>query len=128
MDSSDSDSYAGSATSIAADRDTGEARVVELIESAFDPLPLDRAIVVETQHSGLLNADAKDISQLKAQLDECAASSAENMLRMQALVKKIGANVEWLNARVKGLEAKAKAAIPIEYAQAESKVVFREDV
>lgn len=126
-DSSDGESYAGSALSVAANQNTVENKVIEQIDSAFDPLPLDRPIVVETQHSGLLNADTQDILKLKQKADEQAADAAEKALNMKLLVKKISSNLEWLDSRVGALESKVKRAIPIEYAQAESKVVFKED-
>lgn len=126
-DSSDGESYAGSAVSVAANQDTIENKLIERIDNAFDPLPLDRPIVVETQHSGLLNADTQDLLQLKQKVDELATDASEKAVNMKLLVKKIASNLDWLDTRVGALESKVKRAIPIEYAQAESKVVFKED-
>lgn len=128
MESSDDDeSYAGSAESIAAERERGDAQVVTAIQTAFDPLPLDRAIVVEAQRSGLLNSVAHDMQRLNAEADELCARMPAQLAKMQSLVKKTEANLTWLQNRTEALAKKKKSTDPIEYMQAESKIIYGED-
>ena len=128
MDSSDDESYAGSAASIAAERDRGDAQVVTAVQQAFDPLPMDRAIVVEAQHSGLLNAVSQDLLRLTSEAEGLCAERTAQLAAMNSLVKKTEANLDWLLARTDALAKKKKGSNPIEYAQAESKILDNEDL
>lgn len=125
--SSDTDSYVGSAASVSAIEESGELKVIEAVQNAFNPLPLDRAIVIEAQHSGVLNALTKDLLILKQEAQTLAADNASKASQVQSLLKKTEQNIEWLTSSLAQLEEKVKRRLPIEYAQAESKIIWREE-
>lgn len=119
---SDTDSYAGSAASIAVIQETSEVKLAEQIEKAFDPLPLDRALVVETRHSALINALNHDLIRLKQDAQGLCEESSLDHAKWLSLLKKTEANVDWLRTRVAQLASREKAAAPIEYEQANMSV------
>lgn len=119
---SDSDSYAGSAASIAFIQETSEVKLAEQIEKAFDPLLLDRALVVETRHSALLNSVSRDLIRLKEEAQELCKESSRDHAKWVSLLKKTEANVDWLKSRVSQLASRERADAPIEYEQANMRV------
>lgn len=123
MDSdAESSSYAGSAASIASAEEFSINDLVNQIESAFDPMPLDRALVIETKLSGLINAAMRDLEELTMQAIDRVGPVKEQAARGKELVKLILADLEWIETHIAALQSKVRMAHPIEYSKAKEHV------
>lgn len=121
-DTSDSDSYAGSAASVASDVDGPEIAVIDAIESAFDPMRFDKIIAVEARHSGLLNAEKLDLQDAVAQAEVIVRESPDLYQRCDELMQRTVQNLDWLEAHISELDERIKRMYPIERAQAEEEI------
>jgi hypothetical protein len=86
---------------------------------AFDPSPLDTAIAVQAQTSGMLHAKANELDALyheaSARLAELSKTFAEGV----KVSKKVVRDLEWAQRHIKLLTRTARNACPIEYVEAE---------
>lgn len=128
--SSQSSSYAGSAVSESpadiADHLHNQPLVhmqqlAQRVEQAFDPTPLDHAVAVQAQTSGMVHGKTLELEQVRAQaverLQETRAKLNQGLRVAQTLVS----DLEWTQKRLSYISRKAKARFPIEYAQANDK-------
>lgn len=123
--SSDSESYAGSAASIAAIEESSEHRVAEELVAAYDPMPLDRALVIQARLSGMLHAQTGELNRLAEQAKERLPEMKIRAQEGKELIKRIQANVAWLQSQVALLNAGASSNLPIEFAAATDRVKRR---
>lgn len=117
-DSESLSSYAGSGEDLTDEEASPVAYLDEAFANAFDPNKLDRAIAIQAQTSGLLNAKSKEIQTLQAEvverLNELKTIFAEGMKN----AKNVQKDLDWIHKRVNQLSREAKAKYPIEYAKA----------
>jgi hypothetical protein len=111
-------SYAGSGEDLTDEEASPVSYLDEAFANAFDPNKLDRAIAIQAQTSGLLNAKSKEIQNLQAEvverLNELKTVFAEGMKN----AKNVQKDLDWIHKRVKQLSREAKAKYPIEYTKA----------
>lgn len=118
----ESSSYAGSAASISSTEEFSINDFVTQVEAVFDPLPLDRALVIEAQLSGLTNSAVRDLEELTEQAIELVPQSKETAARGKELVRLISADLDWIDHHLTALSEKVRMAHPIEYSAAKEKI------
>ncbi|KAK6503685.1 hypothetical protein TWF481_008688 [Arthrobotrys musiformis] len=114
-----SSSYAGSAADEFEDgsMETNDLVTVltDRLVAAFDPIPLDRSLVVQAQTSGLLNAKTRELMELQALAQKRLAETRANFLDGMKVAKKVKGDLEWLQKKTDALKAKAEQRYPVEY-------------
>ncbi|RVD85170.1 uncharacterized protein DFL_003501 [Arthrobotrys flagrans] len=114
-----SSSYAGSAADEFEDgsMETNDLVTVltDRLVAAFDPIPLDRSLVVQAQTSGILNAKTRELMELQAMAQKRLAETRANFLDGMKVAKKVKGDLEWLQKRTDALKAKAEQRYPVEY-------------
>ncbi|EKD17728.1 uncharacterized protein L3040_008085 [Drepanopeziza brunnea f. sp. 'multigermtubi'] len=121
-----SGSYAGSASG---DYDgTSSTNGVDMQEymqdrfaGAFDPLPLDRTLAVQTQTSGLLNAKHRELLELQQLAQQRLARSRARLAEGYQDAKEVKRDLEWTQKHVSTLKTKASRKHPKEYKQARAR-------
>lgn len=121
-ESSDSDSYAGSAASIAAIEESSEHRVAEELVAAYDPLPLDRALVIQARLSGILHAQTGELNKLVQQVKERLPQVKERAQEGKELIKRIQSDIAWLQSQMATLNNVIGSNFPVEFAAATDRV------
>lgn len=122
-DTSDTDSYAGSAASVAAEENTAERQITEKINSAFDPMRFDKSIALEARHSGLLNAERIDLQTLVTEISGIQKEYTALQQNYEETVQLTTQNLDWLDAHISDLNDKVRRKYPIEHALAEESVL-----
>lgn len=122
-DTSDTDSYAGSAASVASDVAGAEVAIAAAVERAFDPMPFDRTIALEARHSGLLNAEQGDLAAAVARAEAVARECADVYARYDETMQRTLQNLAWLETHIREVDERVKRMYPIERAQAEEQVM-----
>ncbi|CAL3963272.1 hypothetical protein PZA11_000940 [Diplocarpon coronariae] len=89
--------------------------------SAFDPLPLDRTLAVQTQTSGLLNAKHRELLELQQLAQQRLAKSRARLTEGYQDAKEVKRDLEWTQKRVSTLKTKASRKHPKEYKQARAR-------
>ncbi|RFU29114.1 hypothetical protein B7463_g7250, partial [Scytalidium lignicola] len=124
--SATSSSYAGSAsgeyesTTSASGVDMHEY-MQERFAGAFDPLPLDRTLAVQTQTSGLLNAKQRELMELQALAQSRLAKSRARLAEGYKDADEVRRDLEYTQKRVSNLKSKASRKHPKEYKQARAR-------
>lgn len=87
------------------------------IEAAFDPTPLDHAIAVQAQTSGMVHSKNVELEQMVEQavdrLAELRSKFSKDIQAAQMLVQ----DLDWAQKRITYLSRKAKSRFPIEYTE-----------
>ncbi|KAF3917579.1 hypothetical protein AA313_de0203763 [Arthrobotrys entomopaga] len=115
-----SSSYAGSAAD-EFDVDGGMATedlvgvLTERLVAAFDPIPLDRSLVVQAQTSGMLNAKNRELMELQALAAKRLTETRANFLDGMRVAKQVKNDLEWLQKKTDALKVKAEQRYPVEY-------------
>ncbi|EGX45843.1 hypothetical protein TWF173_007126 [Orbilia oligospora] len=114
-----SSSYAGSAADEFEDGSMETNDLVSVLTdrlvAAFDPIPLDRSLVVQAQTSGMLNAKTRELMELQAMAQKRLAETRANFLDGMKVAKKVKGDLEWLQKKTDALKAKAEQRYPVEY-------------
>ncbi|KAK6527796.1 hypothetical protein TWF694_004776 [Orbilia ellipsospora] len=115
-----SSSYAGSAAD-EYDVDGGMATedlvgvLTERLITAFDPIPLDRSLVVQAQTSGMLNAKNRELMELQVLAAKRLSETRANFLDGMRVAKQVKTDLEWLQKKTDALKVKAEQRYPVEY-------------
>ncbi|KAK9373572.1 uncharacterized protein V1513DRAFT_426411 [Lipomyces chichibuensis] len=129
---SSTSSYAGSDAETVEETEEFSASeyVTDKILQAFDAMLLDRAVVVQAQSSGLLNAKARELHQLQelatTRLQQTRISYTEGM----KVVREVQKDLKWVQRHVDVLKKKISAKHPEEYSEARElipEIIERED-
>ncbi|KAK9386843.1 hypothetical protein V1515DRAFT_580539 [Lipomyces mesembrius] len=129
---SSTSSYAGSDAETVEETEEFSASeyVTDKILQAFDAMLLDRAVVVQAQSSGLLNAKARELQQLQelatTRLQQTRLSYTEGM----KVVREVQKDLKWVQRHVDVLKKKIYAKHPEEYSEARElipEIIERED-
>jgi hypothetical protein len=121
-----SSSYAGSASdeysSIRTAPRAGASSGVDLaalltdrLESAFDPIPLDRSLASQAKTSGALNAKTRELLELQAQAQRRLAGTRANFAEGMRAAREVKGDLEWVQKRVTALNARTERNYPVEY-------------
>jgi hypothetical protein len=89
--------------------------------SNFDPIPLDRAMVVQAQTSGLMNAKHRELLELQKQAQARLAKTRERFGDGLRDAREVHADLEWTQKKVTALKTKASRKHPKEYTQARAR-------
>ncbi|KAK9249565.1 hypothetical protein V1506DRAFT_526348 [Lipomyces tetrasporus] len=117
---SSTSSYAGSDAETVPEEEEFSASdyVTDKILQAFDAVLLDRAVVVQAQSSGLLNAKARELQQLQelagTRLQQTRLSYTEGM----KVVREVHKDLKWVQRHVDVLKKKISTMYPEEYSEA----------
>ncbi|KAK9313633.1 hypothetical protein V1524DRAFT_435586 [Lipomyces starkeyi] len=129
---SSTSSYAGSDAETVEETEEFAASeyVTDKMLQAFDAMLLDRAVVVQAQSSGLLNAKARELQQLQelatTRLQQTRISYTEGM----KVVREVQKDLKWVQRHVDVLKKKISAKHPEEYSEARElipEIIERED-
>ncbi|KAK9237634.1 hypothetical protein V1525DRAFT_403333 [Lipomyces kononenkoae] len=129
---SSTSSYAGSDAETVTETEDFSASeyVTDKILQAFDGMLLDRAVVVQAQSSGLLNAKARELEQLQelasTRLQQTRISYTEGM----KVVREVQKDLKWVQRHVDALKKKVSEKYPEEYSEAREiipEIIERED-
>ncbi|KAK9329064.1 hypothetical protein V1520DRAFT_344366 [Lipomyces starkeyi] len=129
---SSTSSYAGSDAETVEETEEFAASeyVTDKMLQAFDAMLLDRAVVVQAQSSGLLNAKARELQQQQelatTRLQQTRISYTEGM----KVVREVQKDLKWVQRHVDVLKKKISAKHPEEYIQARElipEIIERED-
>ncbi|KAK9324234.1 hypothetical protein V1517DRAFT_318053 [Lipomyces orientalis] len=119
-ETSSTSSYAGSDAETVAEEEEFSASdyVTDKILKAFDAMLLDRAVVVQAQSSGLLNAKARELQQLQelagTRLQQTRLSYTEGM----KVVREVQKDLKWVQRHVDVVKKKISTMYPEEYTEA----------
>ncbi|KAK9430531.1 hypothetical protein V1505DRAFT_355846 [Lipomyces doorenjongii] len=129
---SSTSSYAGSDAETVEETEEFSASeyVTDKFLQAFDAMLLDRAVVVQAQSSGLLNAKARELQQLQelatTRLQQTRISYTEGI----KVVREVQKDLKWVQRHVDVLKKKISAKHPEEYSEARElipEIIERED-
>jgi len=91
------------------------------LSNAFNPLPLDRTMVVQAQTSGLLNAKNREILDLQQIAQQRLAKLRARLPESFQDAKDVQRDLEWSSKRVSSMKSKASRKHPKEYKQARAR-------
>jgi hypothetical protein len=89
--------------------------------NAFDPIPLDRAMVVQAQASGQLNAKHRELLELQKKAQDRLSRTRQRFQEGLRDAREVHADLEWTQKKVTALKSKASRKHPKEYAQARAR-------
>ncbi|KAF2402290.1 hypothetical protein EJ06DRAFT_332119 [Trichodelitschia bisporula] len=124
--SATSSSYAGSASEYEASS-TGASTVDmfdymgERLSTAFNPLPLDRALVQQAQTSGQLNAKTRELQELQALAQSRLAAMQATFAEGMKAAKEVQQDLDWTQKRVAAMNERAARNYAAEYAMAQQR-------
>ncbi|KAK9371299.1 hypothetical protein V1509DRAFT_614252 [Lipomyces kononenkoae] len=129
---SSTSSYAGSDAETVTETEDFSASeyVTDKILQAFDGMLLDRAVVVQAQSSGLLNAKARELEQLQELADTRLQQTRISYTEGMKVVREVQKDLRWVQRHVDALKKKISAKYPEEYSEAREiipEIIERED-
>ncbi|KAF8423240.1 hypothetical protein EV426DRAFT_534259 [Tirmania nivea] len=119
-----SSSYAGSAADEASDENEIDlvALLTERLSSAFDPIPLDRSLAVQTQTSGMLNSKTRELMALQEEAAARLAQTKRSFMEGMRVAKEVKADLDYVHKRVMNLQKKTQQKYPVEYMMARDRI------
>ncbi|ODQ65826.1 hypothetical protein NADFUDRAFT_51103 [Nadsonia fulvescens var. elongata DSM 6958] len=134
---SDDNSSSNSASSYAGSGDLGKRQPAEFVPSEYlteaflnsvDLTELDKAIVIQTKTSALINAKTTEVEKLR----QGAISRLTNLRKLfqdgARNLRQTEKDLTWASKKVKLLQARMKTDHPIEYNKAVTKICERDNV
>ncbi|KKK18378.1 hypothetical protein P175DRAFT_0500199 [Aspergillus ochraceoroseus IBT 24754] len=94
------------------------------MQNAFDPTPLDKALAMQAQTSGQLNAKQRELLELQALAQRRLKGVRANFADGIKVARETKRDLEWTQKRVNALKAKAESIYPDEYRRASKKYAF----
>ncbi|KAI8630747.1 hypothetical protein F5Y19DRAFT_33099 [Xylariaceae sp. FL1651] len=109
--------YSSDSTASASGVDFNEY-MQDRFSDAFDPLPLDRSLVVQAQTSGTLNAKHRELLELQAKAQARLAKSRARFADGVRDAQEVRTNLEWTSKKVSSMKKKAEKKHSKEYQKA----------
>ncbi|CCX31943.1 hypothetical protein FPQ18DRAFT_118627 [Pyronema domesticum] len=118
-----SSSYAGSAEG---DEGEEEGDMLELLTErlgqAFNPLVLDRGLVVQAQTSGMLNHKTRELIALQEEAQARLAETKRSFVEGMKIAKEVKADLDYVHRKVRALKQKTERKYPVEYNMARDRI------
>lgn len=98
------------------------ALLTERLETAFDPLQLDRSLAVQAQTSGILNAKNRELMALQEEAQARLAETRRSFIEGMKVAKEVKQDLDYVHRKVKVLKQKTERKYPVEYNMARDRL------